>query len=60
MKSVCLVYGADFRNLSEANQHVAGDVLEGMVDLVLTDARHNMKNGGSMDSSSMTSLCLRT
>lgn len=35
-RSVCIVYGVDYRYLLEAHEHVAGDLVDGMVHLTVT------------------------
>lgn len=54
IKSVCMVHDVGFRDLQRAmkGSGVAGDLLEGKVDLVQTNPPYDVRNERSMDNSS--------
>lgn len=48
-RSFCMVYDVDLRDLLEACEDVAGDSLEGTIDLVLAVSRYNVRNKRRVD-----------
>lgn len=49
IKSDCMVYDVNFPDLPKAHEHVAGDSLNGKVNLVLNSPPCNVRNDRSME-----------